>query len=226
MELDHIFIFTDSPAQVANSLDQFGLTEGTPNIHPGQGTSCRRFFFENAYLELAWVNSEEEIKNPAITKTRLWERSRYKVTAYCPFGLCFRNKEHTRQGTALIFEDGWKYKPPYLAEGLFVNVASNADFRWEPMLFEMPFFRFAPKDYPVANRQPLNHKKAFKKITKVILTLPDNIQNLSTAMQKVLANSIVAVSTGKDFSIALEFDDCIKEETQDFNPLLPLFINW
>jgi hypothetical protein len=30
----------------------FGLTEGAPNTHPGQGTACRRFFFRNAYLEL------------------------------------------------------------------------------------------------------------------------------------------------------------------------------
>lgn len=226
MELDHIFIFTDSPAQVANSLDKFGLTEGTPNIHPGQGTSCRRFFFENAYLELAWVTSEEEIKNSAIAKTRLWERSRSKLTGYCPFGLCFRNKEQAGQDKTLIFEDGWKYKPPYIPEALFVNVASNTDFRWEPMLFEMPFFSFAPKDYPLASQQPLNHKKAFKKITKVILTLPDNIQNLSTAMQKVVTNSIVAVSAGRSFSIALEFDDCIKGERQDFNHLVPLSIKW
>lgn len=226
MELDHIFIFTDSPAQVANSLDRFGLTEGTPNIHAGQGTSCRRFFFENAYLELAWVNSEEEIKSPAITKTRLWERSRYKVTDYCPFGLCFRNKEHTSHETSLIFEDGWKYKPPYLPEGLFINVASNTDFRWEPMLFEMPFFSFTPKDYPLANLQPLHHKKEFKTITKVILTLPGNIKNPSSAMQKVIADTIVAVSSGRNFSIALEFDDCIKGETQDFNHLVPLSIKW
>lgn len=226
MELDHIFIFTESPAQVTNSLDKFGLTEGTPNIHPGQGTSCRRFFFENAYMEFAWVHCEEEIKNPTIAKTRLWERSQYKLTDYCPFGLCFRNKKHLSQGTTLIFEDGWKYKPPYLPEGLFVNVASNTDFRGEPMLFEMPFFSFSPKDYPLANQQPLNHKKAFKKITNVILTLPVNVNNLSTAMQKVLANSIVAVSAGRNFSIALEFDDCIKGETQDFNHLPPFSIRW
>ena len=34
----------------------FGLSEGTPNVHPGQGTACRRFFFRaeqsvHAYLK-------------------------------------------------------------------------------------------------------------------------------------------------------------------------------
>ena len=92
MELDHIFIFTELPAQVANSLCKFGFTEGTPNTHPGQGTSCRRFFFENAYLEFVWVSREDEIKNPAIAKTKLWERSQYNLTNYCPFGSVLETK--------------------------------------------------------------------------------------------------------------------------------------
>lgn len=53
MELEHIFIFTNVPEQAAQLLQQFGLREGTFNIHPGQGTGCRRFFFQNACLELA-----------------------------------------------------------------------------------------------------------------------------------------------------------------------------
>ena len=62
MELDHIFVFTQEPEHIAHSLQQFGLTEGTPNVHLEQGTACRRFFFHNAYLELAWVVNEDEIK--------------------------------------------------------------------------------------------------------------------------------------------------------------------
>jgi hypothetical protein len=40
------------------------LTEGTPNIHPGQGTANRRFFFRNAMLELLWVNDEQFVQGP------------------------------------------------------------------------------------------------------------------------------------------------------------------
>jgi len=52
VELDHIFIFTTIGAPGAACLLQSGLTEGAPNIHPGQGTAYGRFFFHNAYLEL------------------------------------------------------------------------------------------------------------------------------------------------------------------------------
>lgn len=117
MELDHVFIFTQEPEQVANSLQEFGLGEGTPNIHPGQGTACRRFFFHNAYLELVWVINPEEIKNPAITKMRLWERSLDHSLGYCPFGLCFRNDNQVNNSPRLFFNDGWRYHSAFFPQG-------------------------------------------------------------------------------------------------------------
>ncbi len=56
-ELDHLFIMTDINAPVADRLISSGLTEGRSNIHPGQGTANRCFFFHNAMLELLWRNT-------------------------------------------------------------------------------------------------------------------------------------------------------------------------
>jgi hypothetical protein len=226
MELDHVFIFTQLSKQVVNVLHQFGLTEGTPNVHPGQGTSCRRFFFENAYLEIVWVSSEEKIKSPSIIKTSLWERSQYPETNYCPFGLCFRKAYAVNQNADLIFKDGWKYTPPYLQNGTFINIASNSGYPSEPMLFEIPFFNSAPKNHPAGSQQPLNHILGFKEITKVILSLPTSVENLSTAMEQVINNSIVIMETGDAFSIALEFNNCKQGKIQSFTPLVPLTIRW
>jgi hypothetical protein len=61
-------VFTDQPQEAAARLSAFGLSEGTPNMHPGQGTPCRRFYFQNAYLELVWVSSEVEIQTPRYPK--------------------------------------------------------------------------------------------------------------------------------------------------------------
>jgi Glyoxalase-like domain len=63
LELDHLFIFTSVGAREVEQLLKFGLTEGEPNTHPGQGTACRRFFFHNAYLEFLWVHDEQEATN-------------------------------------------------------------------------------------------------------------------------------------------------------------------
>ncbi len=57
LELDHLFVRADAGGPEAERLVAFGLTEGAPNIHPGQSATCRRFF-RNAHLEPVWVRDE------------------------------------------------------------------------------------------------------------------------------------------------------------------------
>lgn len=216
MDLDHLFLFTNAPEQAAEALHRFGLTEGAPNTHPGQGTACRRFFFNNAYLELLTVSSEEEIKSPAIAPTKLWERSQYPHTSYCPFGLCFRS------GTP-IFQEGWHYRPPYLPNDLYINVAPNTDRPTEPMLFELPFSNIAPKDYPPGKQQPLQHEKGFSEITKVTLNLPST-KDLSPSLQNVINHSPVVIVQGTDYLVDLEFDYGKQGKLHNYSPLMPLTI--
>jgi hypothetical protein len=90
----------------------------------------------------------------------------------------------------------------------------------------MPFYNRAPKSYPGGSQQPLHHLWGFKEITKVNLSLPISVENLSITMQQVINNSIVIMETGDAFSIALEFDDCKQGKKQNFTPLVPLTIRW
>jgi len=226
MELDHIFIFTQKHDRLADSLKAFGLSEGTPNTHSGQGTACRRFFFHNAYLELVWIANEEEARNSAFAKAKLWERSQYHFTNYCPFGLCFRTKSQPGKPFTLLFDDGWRYYSPFLPEGQFANIAPNESFATEPLLFEMPFFGIAPDDYPLGKQQILEHARGFEEVTSVSLTLPITTNSLSTAMKKVLRKSIVSVSEGEEYFVILELDGGRTEETQTFFPLAPLTLKW
>lgn len=226
MELDHIFIFTHQAQQVARTLQTFGLSEGSANVHPGQGTACRRFFFQNAYVELVWVANVDEINDPEIERTKLWQRSQYELTHYCPFGLCFRTEQLSSQSISLAFEDGWRYHSVYLPQGQYANIASNEDFPAEPMLFEMPFFGIAPIDYPLQKQQPLIHAKGFRELTKVTLTLYPLINDFSSAMKKVIHESRVHISSGETYSVTLEFDDGRQGQLKDFRTLIPLVIKW
>ena len=135
VELDHMFVFTGVGAPEADRLVAFGLTEGTSNPHPGQGTANRRFFFRNAVLELPWVHDECEARSPSIAPARLWERWKYRFTGYSPFGICLRSSTPT--GTALPLAM-WEYRPPYLPPGLHVDVAGGTAAS-EPLLFSGPY---------------------------------------------------------------------------------------
>ena len=63
VELDLLFICLSRGAPEAKFLTRFGLIEGPRNVHPGKGTANRRFFFENAILELLWVEDPSEAQN-------------------------------------------------------------------------------------------------------------------------------------------------------------------
>ena len=75
MEVDHVFIRARHGAPEAEVLKAFGLTEGTPNKHPGQGSANRRFFFHNFFIELLWLDDEVEVHSEIARPTLLFEQS-------------------------------------------------------------------------------------------------------------------------------------------------------
>ena len=100
-ELDHGFIFTPINAPEAEQLKAFGLSEGSPNTHPGQGTANRRFFFENFMVELLWVSDPVAVQSEVIQPMHLWERWWGREGAACPFGICLRPSHSPHRRFAL-----------------------------------------------------------------------------------------------------------------------------
>lgn len=89
-EIDHIFILTDIGTGAADQLISLGFVEGFSNVHPGQGTANRRFFFNNVGLELLWADNEADATSAPIRRTHLWERWKNRKDSACPFGVCLR----------------------------------------------------------------------------------------------------------------------------------------
>jgi len=175
----------------------FGLTEGTSNLHPGQGTANRRFFFYNAMLELMWVRDEREVRSPPIAPTRLWERWRYCFTGYSPFGICLRpSVQHAVSGRpATLPFTTWECRRPYLPPELRIDVATGTAAS-EPLVFATPFSG-RPDALPEERRQPLVHPK-----------------------------EVVEIESGNDHLAEIEFDHGSQGQSADFRPLLPLRFRW
>jgi hypothetical protein len=222
MEVDHLFVFTDRVQEAAARLSSFGLSEGTPNTHPGQGTACRRFYFQNAYLELVWVSSEVEIQSPAIQRTRFWQRSRSMQTGYSPFGICVRRTKPTER---TLFEESWHYAPSFFPAGHYASIARNEAFPAEPMLFEVPLHQRKPLDYPFERQQPLLHPAGFRQITSLALTMP-TAEPLSDSLQQVIQHGSVRVVQGASYHATIEFDYGARRKEESFTPVLPLSFRW
>lgn len=200
MQIDHIFIRATAGAPQAEALRTFGLTEGSGNVHPGQGTANRRFFFANAFLELLWIADEAEVASPLTTPTRLHERLTVGSDA-SPFGICFRGAD------ALPFPV-FDYQPRYLPPGMRITIANDAPLS-EPMWFHLA----GSKGLPPAP----DHAAALKRITAIRCTQP-SIATLSAAARA----SGIAFAEGKEHLLEISFDNETHGIIHDFRPVLPL----
>ena len=221
IEFDHIFVWT-SPGgeQEARALTEFGLSEGTPNTHPGQGTACRRFFFRNAYLELLWITDPAEAQSATIQPTHLWERWNARGAA-CPFGLCFRPGAQDNGGIPF---PTWEYRPPYLPDSWSFHAGTNAGVLNEPVLFYLPFTR-RPDSQSAPREQVMDHATGLRELARIELISP-HVDGLSPAFEVLLDTGVVRRRDGAGHFVELGFDGESKGRVADFRPGLPIVFRW
>ncbi len=211
MQIDHVFIRVAPGGEAeAAALRAFGLTEGSGNTHPGQGTANRRFFFTNGFIELLWVADEAEATSPVTAPTRLHERLSGD-DGVSPFGVCYRPDADGDGPSFATFP----YRPSYLPEGMSIDIASDAPLS-EPMWF---FLRTAsaPESWQGPRQQPLEHAVSLRRITDVLVTQP-------TPPSPTAQASTLPVAAGSAHLLTITFDHHSRGQTKDFRPTLPLIL--
>lgn len=220
MEIDHIFICVPPGAAEAEALTALGLTEGSPNRHPGQGTANRRFFFHNMFIELLWLADADEAQSELARPTMLYERLLGAGKDISPFGFCFRPENAEDREVPFTC---WQYKPGYLPAHLHVDVASATSLS-DPMWFFLEFAGRPDAAHP-ERRQPLVHQSGVRELTSVRLTLPDS-SKLSEAANLAVQSACLEIITGEQHLLELGFDHKAAGDMHDLRPALPLLIEW
>jgi hypothetical protein len=210
IELDHLFVCTAPGAPEAEKLVQFGLHEGPPNQHPGQGTACRRFSFANAMIELFWVNDAREAQSQNTRRTLLWERWSGRQGNASPFGICVRPVPPRHAGSPFL---AWEYRPAYLPDPLSMQIGEAGI--EEPMWVHLSFMRRAQRE-----RWSTEHPIGVREITGLTLTTP--VPLCSNASQKIIESGVLATRTGVASLLEIEFDGHRRKEHADFRPHLPV----
>jgi Glyoxalase-like domain len=211
LEVDHVFICCSPGAPEAEALVRLGLCEGSPNTHPGQGTANRRFFFDNAFLELLWVSDPVEALSAQTRPTRLWERWSSRASGGCPFGIVFRSI-----GTEALAPPfaTWSYHPNYLPSGLAIEFAEGTSLE-EPELIYLPFVhRSGP---PV--HEPTDHALPVQQVCGVTVGLP--VESLSQPSAAAQSAGLLTYSLVPEHVIELHFI-AAQEMIFDLRPELPL----
>lgn len=168
MSIDHIFIFTDDKGKIADDLVQFGWTEGSSRIHGGQGTTNRKFYFDNFFLEILWVHNEEEFTSEKTMSMGLWQRAAYKTSGYSPFGLCLVNTDDTDP----IFKDAFPYQPEYFPSGMEIEILKNETHPDLPWIFRLPF-----KGQKKHQNEPTAHKNGTTVLTNAVFEIESESEN-------------------------------------------------
>ena len=214
-EVDHLIICTDFGAPEAERLIAFGLTEGAPNVHPGQGTANRRFFFHNVYLELLWVSDPQDAQSNLVRPTQLWPRWSQRRSGMSPFGVCLRSTRP--EGEGLPFP-GWEYRPPYwpFPRGIHVRDGVSLSEPW--WVYIGPGRR--SDDPGRARRQPLKHGVGLREVTHIRFTSP----RLKSSSAHAVAG--VVLDPGPEHLLELTFDNGLQGGNVDFRPDLPLVFRW
>jgi hypothetical protein len=213
--IDHVFVLCSVGASEAEDLVRAGFAEGPPNVHPGQGTACRRFVFANAYLELVWVSDAAEAQSAAARPTRLWERWSKRGAGACPFGIILRPAPDTPAEAPAPFP-AWRYVPSYMPPGTAIEIAEGTSLA-EPEIFYLGFRRGSAFSR-AAGEGPFR-----KSLVHVGVLGPSG--PLSPTAQALQAAGLVSFREADAYSMELRLDGA-DHGRADLRPALPLSLEW
>ena len=224
VELDHVFIVVQ-PRAVAETaaLRSAGLTVGSRVArHDGQGTASVAAFFENAYLELIWVDSSVSVDaEHAATAQRFRKASSWGTTKQSPFGFGLRRLPGdtaalpvpVKRETAAWLDPGTAYELLHqpadsLAADFFVVPEGRS------LLSSLAWLR--------ENRpELLQHPGGGRAITLVRVHAPPRHE--PTAF-RVLRPGPLQMVRGTEPLIELQLDKGAQGRRVDLRPVLPLVI--
>ena len=232
LERDHIFIWVSPGAPEAARLQQLGLyTDGKVHKHSGQGTSSMVFLFENAYLELIWIDEPEVARRKGQEMgTDLPARAAWKQTGASPFGV---GLHHRAAGSNDLPFPTKKYWAEWMRPDTFIAIAESSANLEEPFYFVVPDYLAVPSDEQLKlflNSQPdyrknYVHALGVRKLTGVKIT--SNVAGKFTETASMLAkNGVVMIKRGKSPHAELTFDEGSQGKTLDVRPTLPLSLKY
>ena len=217
-EIDHIFVLTDEGAPCTDALLRFGLTEGEPNRHEGQGTANRRFFFCNSMLELLWVENVEDARSVAARPLQLADRWIGRSVGASPFGICLRPSDAR---TVLPPFVSYEHRPAFFPEGVVAHIGYGAVVA-EPLWFFIAGMRRRNESPSMPYSAPA-HRVGINSVTGVTITLPKVPSPLTTLAAAACG---AALRTGPKHHLRITFDGGRNGRVHDFGSELPVEFFW
>ena len=211
LHLDHFFILVEPEAKVADLLVELGMIEGQGNIHKGQGTSNRRFYFSNSMLEFLWVRDAQEATKGPAKNLFFQERSVDDTTS--PFGVVLTRKNNNDLNMPFR---GWQYQPEYFDPPYAFHIGENSNNFQEPLCIYVPFIQPGASN----NRDV---EGLFSAISNVCIYVPDE---MSDVLKSLHDTDGLFFKVGSDHLMEITFNQNESSRSKDFRPDIPLVVHW
>ena len=237
LHLDHFNIWVKNPYKVKKRLTQIGFTavpDSLSAIHVGQGTAGRYFRFLNSYLELIFVDNQDEleINNTKNKDLDFTIRANFDKNEASPFSLALKVKDYYIE--KIPFET-IPYHQDWMEKNSKIYAAKSSKIkRKEPSIFvvypEIEYEVFEtlkdlkniPEAYAIC-RSFYKHPNGAQKITNIRITSSSLSLNSKT-MKAANAIKNLTIKKGKEHLMELYFDHNIQGKSFDLRPDLPLII--
>lgn len=213
LSLDHVFLAVSKGGPEVGPLEAAGFTEGAQNVHPGQGTACRRFFFGDRYLEFIWLENRAEAYSTTVLPTALGDRLGGAPGA-SRIGICIRLSPDQPVPPVAT----WPYRPAYLPPPFAIPMARSSDRRREPLLF------FVPAGLGKTTTEP-DHPNGARSITDVAIVLPGAIRP-SPELEWLTESGLVRIERGAEEALSVELDGGARGERLVLMGGSPLELTW
>jgi hypothetical protein len=224
VELDHVFIVVKPGADAElRALRSAGLTVAADTArHAEQGTASVAVLFENAYLELIWVDSAVSIA-PDHAATARWFRraAAWRTTGQSPFGLGLRR---TPGDTAALPVPVERELAPWLGPGAAYELLHQpadslaTDFFVVPARASLPAWIARVRD---RDPEQLQHPGGGRQITLVKVYGPAEQEPIAF---RRLRPTPVEMTRAAEPVLEVHLDNDVRGQRVDLRPILPLIL--
>jgi hypothetical protein len=224
VELDHVFIVV-TPRAVSEiaALRSAGLTVlSEPSTHDGQGTASVAVFFENAYLELIWVDSSVSV-DPNHASTVQWFRNAeaWRTSGSSPFGLGLRRLPGDTAGLPVPVQ---REPAPWLDPGSAFELLHQPSDSLATEFFVVPAKSAVPTWIGRAReRAPewFQHPGGGREIT--LVRVHGAAAHEPTAFSVLLPKPVEMIRASVPL-LEIHLDSGVRGQRVDLRPILPLVI--
>lgn len=189
------------------------------------------FLFENAYLELIWIDEPEVArrKNQEIG-TDLMARAAWRQTGTSPFGV---GLHHRASGSSNLPFPTKKYWAEWMKPDTFISIAESSANLKEPFYFVVPDYLAVPSaeqlkqllDSQPEYRKNLTHALGVRRLTGIEITT-NHAGKFSETASMLSKNGVVVLKRRKSSHAELSFDGGTQGKTLDVRPTLPLILKY